>query len=168
MLQNESINPDLFSDVCLDGQAFTGPWGRPQRDGPALRSIALISYANWLWDRNSTHVTSKLWPVIQLDLDYVVKYWNESTYVGPSASSISYTQYMRIYAFISVSIYGRKSLHPPSIPLLCNTEPYVKALPLPLPLAILPRRNYTPSKQITCCASCRSVQQTNPDSNSPQ
>lgn len=28
--------------------AFTGPWGRPQRDGPALRATALIAYANYL------------------------------------------------------------------------------------------------------------------------
>lgn len=28
--------------------AFTGSWGRPQRDGPALRATAMITYANWL------------------------------------------------------------------------------------------------------------------------
>lgn len=32
----------------VDGTPFTGNWGRPQRDGPALRAIALITYANWL------------------------------------------------------------------------------------------------------------------------
>lgn len=31
-----------------DGTAFTGAWGRPQRDGPALRATALITYARWL------------------------------------------------------------------------------------------------------------------------
>src|SRR5438046_296817 len=28
--------------------AFTGPWGRPQGDGSALRAIALIAYGNYL------------------------------------------------------------------------------------------------------------------------
>lgn len=28
--------------------AFTDAWARPQRDGPALRAIALIAYSNWL------------------------------------------------------------------------------------------------------------------------
>jgi glucoamylase len=28
--------------------AFSGPWGRPQRDGPALRATALIAFARWL------------------------------------------------------------------------------------------------------------------------
>lgn len=28
--------------------AFTGSWGRPQRDGPALRATAMIAYANYL------------------------------------------------------------------------------------------------------------------------
>lgn len=31
-----------------DETAFTGAWGRPQRDGPALRATALIAFANWL------------------------------------------------------------------------------------------------------------------------
>jgi glucoamylase len=34
--------------------AFTGPWGRPQRDGPALRATALIAYANYLIVSSST------------------------------------------------------------------------------------------------------------------
>lgn len=32
----------------VDLSAFTGSWGRPQRDGPALRAIALIDFGNWL------------------------------------------------------------------------------------------------------------------------
>jgi glucoamylase len=65
----------------IDGSAFTGSWGRPQRDGPALRSTALITYANWLLaNDNITFVTNTLWPVIELDLDYVVTYWNQSTF----------------------------------------------------------------------------------------
>lgn len=32
----------------VDMSAFTGSWGRPQRDGPALRAIALIDFGNWL------------------------------------------------------------------------------------------------------------------------
>ncbi|KAI0090809.1 glucoamylase G2 [Irpex rosettiformis] len=65
----------------IDQSAFTGAWGRPQRDGPALRATAIIGYANWLIDNsNSSWVTSKLWPVIKLDLDYVASNWNQSTF----------------------------------------------------------------------------------------
>lgn len=32
----------------VDETAFTGAWGRPQRDGPALRATALIDFGNWL------------------------------------------------------------------------------------------------------------------------
>ncbi|KAH9989729.1 glucoamylase [Russula compacta] len=65
----------------IDGSAFTGSWGRPQRDGPALRSTTLITYANWLLANNNiTFVTNTLWPVIQLDLDYVATNWNQSTF----------------------------------------------------------------------------------------
>ena len=31
-----------------DETAFTGAWGRPQRDGPALRATAMISFGEWL------------------------------------------------------------------------------------------------------------------------
>ncbi|KAF8176989.1 glucoamylase [Pholiota molesta] len=65
----------------INGTAFTGPWGRPQRDGPALRATALITYANWLVaNSNTTFVTNSLWPVIKLDLDYVMNLWNQSTF----------------------------------------------------------------------------------------
>ncbi|KAK0221592.1 glucoamylase [Armillaria fumosa] len=63
----------------IDLTAFTGAWGRPQRDGPALRSTALITYANWLIaNGNTSYVSSTLWPVIQLDLGYVVSFWNQT------------------------------------------------------------------------------------------
>lgn len=50
--------------------------GRPQRDGPALRAITLITYANWLIDNGySSTASSILWPIIQNDLAYVAEYW---------------------------------------------------------------------------------------------
>ncbi|GJE97645.1 glycoside hydrolase family 15 protein [Phanerochaete sordida] len=65
----------------INETAFTDSWGRPQRDGPALRATAIISYANWLIDHgNSSWVTKTLWPIIKLDLDYVSVNWNQSTY----------------------------------------------------------------------------------------
>lgn len=85
-----------------DGTAFTGAWGRPQRDGPALRATALITYATWLiangkgasittnamdgianGTTNGTasgiaDPTALLWPVISNDLNYVGQYWNQT------------------------------------------------------------------------------------------
>ncbi|KAL8910751.1 MAG: hypothetical protein Q9171_003997 [Xanthocarpia ochracea] len=63
----------------VNSTAFTGPWGRPQRDGPALRATALISYSRWLLlygDKNN--VSSKIWPIISNDLSYVGQYWNQT------------------------------------------------------------------------------------------
>lgn len=80
----------------VDLSTFTGPWGkscifdqnipmeadslsfvgRPQRDGPALRAIALISYANWLIDNGYTDTAKQIvWPVVKNDLTYVAQYW---------------------------------------------------------------------------------------------
>lgn len=62
-----------------NGTAFLGEWGRPQRDGPALRATALISFAN---DRlalgHTDTVKNILWPIISNDLSYVAQYWNNT------------------------------------------------------------------------------------------
>ncbi|KAJ7367346.1 glucoamylase [Mycena albidolilacea] len=65
----------------IDETAFTAAWGRPQRDGPALRATATIEYANWLLKNTSVaNVVSTLWPTIKLDLDYVAADWNQTTF----------------------------------------------------------------------------------------
>jgi glucoamylase len=60
----------------VDLTKFSGEWGRPQRDGPPLRAIALIRYARWLVD-NGYKSTAKdvVWPVIKNDLTYTAQYW---------------------------------------------------------------------------------------------
>lgn len=47
-LKKGGLNEPKFH---VDGTPFTGNWGRPQRDGPALRAIAVMIYANFLLDR---------------------------------------------------------------------------------------------------------------------
>jgi len=37
----------------VDGTAYTDDWGRPQRDGPALRAVTLTRFANYLLDRGN-------------------------------------------------------------------------------------------------------------------
>ncbi|EED14459.1 glucoamylase precursor, putative [Talaromyces stipitatus ATCC 10500] len=59
--------------------AFTGAWGRPQRDGPALRATTLIAYGQWLVDNGYTSLAlSNVWPIVQNDLAYVTQYWNQT------------------------------------------------------------------------------------------
>ncbi|KAL8775683.1 MAG: hypothetical protein Q9209_000179 [Squamulea sp. 1 TL-2023] len=63
----------------VNSTAFTGPWGRPQRDGPALRATALIAYSRWLvLNGEEYRVASKIWPIISNDLNYVGEYWNQT------------------------------------------------------------------------------------------
>lgn len=65
----------------VDLTQFTGPWGRPQRDGPPLRATALILYANWLIANGGRDaVIANVWPVIAKDLSYTVRYWNQTGY----------------------------------------------------------------------------------------
>ena len=51
-------------------------------DGPALRAIALIEYANYMLSMDDEpYVANSIWPIIQRDLDYVVSNGNSPTYV---------------------------------------------------------------------------------------
>jgi glucoamylase len=67
----------------VDGTPFTGPWGRPQNDGPALRAYVLTKLANLLldmgaWDYVLNNLYDGLLPsqtVIKRDLEYVAHNW---------------------------------------------------------------------------------------------
>ncbi|PGH08481.1 hypothetical protein AJ79_05970 [Helicocarpus griseus UAMH5409] len=61
----------------VDMSSFDGNWGRPQRDGPALRATAMISYARWLVENGYTDTAKSIvWPVVQNDLSYVTQFWS--------------------------------------------------------------------------------------------
>ncbi|CAI7572911.1 hypothetical protein N7533_011445 [Penicillium manginii] len=65
----------------IDETAYTGSWGRPQRDGPALRATALISFGQWLISNGYTSTaTDIVWPIVRNDLSYVAQNWNSSGY----------------------------------------------------------------------------------------
>lgn len=59
--------------------AYTNPWGRPQREGPAVRASALVAYGNYLLSQGQ-HVKAaqNVWPVLQNDLAYGGQYWNQA------------------------------------------------------------------------------------------
>ncbi|KAJ8119766.1 hypothetical protein ONZ43_g3356 [Nemania bipapillata] len=63
----------------VDLTRFNGAWGRPQRDGPALRAIALITYSKWLISNGQKQkAKTVVWPIISNDLSYVGQYWNST------------------------------------------------------------------------------------------
>ncbi|CAK7238438.1 glycoside hydrolase 15 protein [Sporothrix eucalyptigena] len=65
----------------VDETAFTGAWGRPQRDGPALRATALIDFGNWLLSNGyESYAVENIWPIVRNDLSYVAEYWNQTGY----------------------------------------------------------------------------------------
>jgi glucoamylase len=72
----------------IDGSGFTGPWGRPQNDGPALRAIAMIKFARIMFSegnqdyvlKNLYHGTLPADSVIKKDLEYVAHNWREHSF----------------------------------------------------------------------------------------
>lgn len=63
----------------VDGKRFNGAWGRPQRDGPALRAITLMTYSKWLMEHGQAKKAKNvIWPIISNDLSYVGQYWNQT------------------------------------------------------------------------------------------
>ncbi|OAP54406.1 hypothetical protein AYL99_11507 [Fonsecaea erecta] len=60
---------------------FDGTWGRPQRDGPALRAIAFMELAPVLFNLKETALYKQIyWPLVLNDLRYVGQYWNQTGY----------------------------------------------------------------------------------------
>lgn len=72
----------------VNGQPFNGAWGRPQNDGPALRAISLIKWANVLLQHNQKqYVREKLYSgklpatsPVKKDLEYISHHWKESSF----------------------------------------------------------------------------------------
>lgn len=63
----------------VDMSAFTEDWGRPQRDGPALRATALMTYGGHLLESGGkAQVQSDIWPIVEKDLGYVTQNWNQT------------------------------------------------------------------------------------------
>ncbi len=72
----------------IDGRGYTGGWGRPQNDGPALRALAMIKFANlMLREGNQDYVLKKLYhgvipadSPIKKDLEYTAHSWREPSF----------------------------------------------------------------------------------------
>lgn len=70
-----------------NGTAYDGPWGRPQNDGPALRSTFMINMAEELLSsgkkREALMLYSPVLPAntpVKIDLEYVSHHWSESDF----------------------------------------------------------------------------------------
>ncbi|KAG0176201.1 hypothetical protein DFQ28_007757 [Apophysomyces sp. BC1034] len=85
------INIQSESTVCNclgepkfnpDGSSFTGPWGRPQNDGPAERASTMILIADSFLaqTKNSSYITNTLKPAVYKDLDYIVNTWSNTCF----------------------------------------------------------------------------------------
>lgn len=65
----------------VDLTPFTGVWGRPQNDGPALRATALTIYSNWLINNGGyDQAVNTVWPAIEKDLAFTVSRWNQTSF----------------------------------------------------------------------------------------
>ncbi len=72
----------------IDGSGYTGGWGRPQNDGPALRAISMIKFARLLLkEGNQDYVIKVLYhgvlpadSVIKKDLEYTAHHWREPSF----------------------------------------------------------------------------------------
>lgn len=71
------------------GDVFSDPWCRPQTDGPGLRALTLLNYANTLLEEGdySDYISEYLWTgssnvynggAIKFDLDWIVDNWQQN------------------------------------------------------------------------------------------
>ena len=76
---------DHFSNIGepkfnTDGSGFTGEWGRPQADGPALRVIAMLKYMEAFATTMPKGLQDELRAAIDADLEYIVFCGQGTTY----------------------------------------------------------------------------------------
>src|SRR5690606_18821482 len=72
----------------VNSEAFNEPWGRPQADGPALRSLTLIRVARILLERGQGQFVQQFLydgrlpsrTVIKRDLEYVAAEWRKPSF----------------------------------------------------------------------------------------
>jgi glucoamylase len=68
----------------MDGKPFTGPWGRPQDDGPAEEAGTLIELARAFIQEGRTDLAAALWgdatSGIKADLEYVSHHWQKTSF----------------------------------------------------------------------------------------
>ncbi|MBI3554444.1 MAG: hypothetical protein HY077_18260 [Elusimicrobia bacterium] len=68
----------------MDGSVFTGPWGRPQDDGPAEEASTLIAFARSLLAEGRKDLALKLYgdfaSGIKGDLEYVSHHWSQTSF----------------------------------------------------------------------------------------
>ena len=66
--------PRFLPNITADPDNY----GRPKRDGPALRAIVLMTYGRWLLDNGHREETRNvIWPVVRNDLNYVIEFWHQ-------------------------------------------------------------------------------------------
>ncbi|MBK2125916.1 glycoside hydrolase family 15 protein [Fangia hongkongensis] len=69
----------------LDGSIYTGPWGRNQNDGPAIRAVALMQILDNYAKNNKTpkgydNIDAVFREVIEPNLNYVASNWQSPTF----------------------------------------------------------------------------------------
>lgn len=83
-LLRSNLGEPIFT---VHGDIYPHPWGRPQGDGPAIRSLAMIDYAFEIIKQGRLAEVSKLYrpelptsAPIKRDLEYVAHQWQEQTF----------------------------------------------------------------------------------------
>jgi glucoamylase len=71
----------------VTGEIYPHPWGRPQGDGPAIRALAMIEFAQELIEQGRIQDAAQLYRAeypaqtpIKRDLEYVALHWRDASY----------------------------------------------------------------------------------------
>lgn len=80
-IQNSSLGEPIFT---VRGAIYPYPWGRPQNDGPAIRALAMMNYAQNLIRSHRQNEVYQLYRAempantpIKRDLEYVAHHWQD-------------------------------------------------------------------------------------------
>lgn len=64
----------------VDGKVYSGPWARPQNDGPALRAATMMRFVAYLNSQGRAQDTARITPILINDLNYTANHWDEGSF----------------------------------------------------------------------------------------
>tara|TARA_B110001469_G_scaffold127557_1_gene148976 strand:+ start:405 stop:1523 length:1119 start_codon:yes stop_codon:yes gene_type:complete len=66
--------------ININGTPYDEPWGRPQNDGPALRSIILFKLLDYFKYKYDILIEKLIIPIIEKDVLYIIQNYNKTSF----------------------------------------------------------------------------------------
>ena len=97
--------------INIDCSPYNGEWGRPQNDGPALRSIMMLKILNIFKYKYESIIKRMIIPIIMNDLNYILENYNKPSFdIWEEQNGWHFYTRMVQFKFLKDTINNKKDL----------------------------------------------------------